>query len=124
MTIQPRYEALFYMKAGGECPMDGFLDALPVKVRAKIAKWIELLEEQGPDLPRPYADALRDKIRELRVKFGSVQYRLLYFFMEKKVILTHGFVKRTDQVPKAEIEKALSAMEDFGRRMEKGDISI
>ena len=104
--------------------MDGFLDALPVKVRAKIAKWIELLEEQGPDLPRPYADVLRDKIRELRVKFGSVQYRLLYFFMEKKVILTHGFVKRTDQVPKAEIEKALSAMEDLRRRMAKGNILI
>jgi len=124
MTPQSRYEVLFYVKRGGECPMDGFLDALPVRVRAKIAKWIELLEEQGPDLPRPYADVLRDKIRELRVKFGSVQYRLLYFFMEKKVILTHGFVKRTDQVPKAEIEKALSAMEDLRRRMEKGNILI
>jgi phage-related protein len=124
MTKSARYEGLFYVKTNGECPMDEFLDALPVKVRAKIAKWIELLEEEGPDLPRPYADTLRDKIRELRVKFGPVQYRLLYFFMAKKAIITHGFVKRTDQVPKAEIEKALSAMEDLGRRMEKGDISI
>ncbi|MFH0985130.1 MAG: type II toxin-antitoxin system RelE/ParE family toxin [Candidatus Omnitrophota bacterium] len=124
MTKSVRYEVLFYAKANGECPMDGFLDALPVKVRAKIEKWIELLEEEGPDLPRPYADMLRDKIRELRVKFGSVQYRLLYFFIAKKVILTHGFVKRTDQVPQAEIERALSAMGDLLMRMEKGESPI
>jgi len=123
MTKDTRYEVLFYVKASGECPMDGFLDALPVKVRAKIAKWIELLEEEGPDLPRPYADVLQDKIRELRVKFGPVQYRLLYLFVAKKVIVTHGFVKRTDQIPKAEIEKALNVMEDFWRRVEKRDIS-
>ena len=104
--------------------MDGFLDTLPVKVRAKIAKWIELLEEEGPELPRPYADVLRDKIRELRVKFGPAQYRLLYFFAGKKVVITNGFIKRTDQVPKAEIEKALNAMGDFGRRVEKGEIAI
>ena len=117
MTKNTRYEALFYTKANGECPVDGFLDILPVKARAKISKWIQLLEEEGPDLPRPYADVLRDKVRELRVKFGSAQYRLLYFFRDRKVILSHGFIKRTDQVPGAEIEKALNAMEDLERRM-------
>lgn len=124
MTTGPRYEVLFYVKANGECPADDFLDALPAKIRAKVAKWIELLEEEGPDLPRPYADGLREKIRELRVQFGSAQYRLLYFFMARKVIITHGFVKRTERVPEPEIEKALSAMKDLCRRMGKGDVSI
>ncbi len=122
MTTQSRYEVLFYVKADGECPMDGFLDALPVKVRAKVAKWIELLEEEGPDLPRPYADLLRDKVRELRVKFGPVHYRLLYFFMAKKIIITHGFVKRTERVPEAEIERALEAMRDLYQRAERRNI--
>ena len=53
MTHNARYEVLFYVKMNGECPMDGFLDGLPVRVRAKIAKWILLLEEEGPELPRP-----------------------------------------------------------------------
>lgn len=124
MTNRERYEVLFYVKENRECPMDGFLDSLPVKVRAKVAKWVELLEEEGPDLPRPYADTLRDKIRELRVKYGAFQYRLLYFFLARKVIITHGFIKRTDRVPEAEIERALSAMEDLCGRIEKGKISL
>jgi phage-related protein len=122
MTIQPQYEVLFYVKTDGECPVDCFLDALPVKVRAKIEKWIELLEEEGPDLPRPYADVLRDKVRELRVKFGPAHYRLLYFFMAKRIIITHGFVKRTERVPEAEIERALEAMRDLYQRTERRDI--
>lgn len=124
MPAQPQYEVLFYVKENGESPVDVFLDALPVKARAKVEKWLELLEEEGPDLPRPYADALRDKIRELRVRFRAVQYRLLYFFMAKKVVITHGFIKRTDRVPEEEIEKALKAMKDLCRRIERGGVSI
>jgi len=117
-------EVLFYMKANGECPVDDFLDALPVKARAKLEKWVQLLEEEGPDLPRPHADMLRDKIRELRVKFGHSQYRLLYFFMGKKIILTHGFTKKTEKVPEGEIGFAVSVMKDFLQRWEKGEIEI
>ena len=124
MIKDAQYEVLFYVKVNGECPMDGYLDALPVKARAKIAKWIELLGEEGPDLPRPYADLLRDKIRELRVRSGPVHYRLLYFFMAKKIVMTHGFIKKTDKVPKAEIERALQAMKDLYQRTGKGDVSI
>jgi DNA-binding XRE family transcriptional regulator/mRNA-degrading endonuclease RelE of RelBE toxin-antitoxin system len=81
MTERTEYEVLFYTKADGTCLTDCFLDSLPIKARAKIEKWIELLEEEGPDLPRPYADVLRDKVRELRVKSGPAHYRLLYFFL-------------------------------------------
>ena len=104
--------------------VDEFLDALPVKARAKLEKWMQLLEERGPDLPRPYADVLRDKIRELRVKFGNTHYRLLYFFVGKKIIMTHGFVKKTEAVPEIEVRFAIQAMKDFLQRLETGTIEI
>lgn len=113
------YEILFYVKGTGECPVDQFLDSLPVKVRAKLEKWVQLLEECGPDLPRPYADTVRDKIRELRVIFGSNQYRLLYFFSGKQIILTHGFVKKSQKVPEDEIERAMRFMKDYRERCQK-----
>lgn len=116
MTAEFAYEILFYIKANGECPIDGFLDSVPVKARAKIEKWLQLLEECGPDLPRPYADTVRDKIRELRVIFGSNQYRLLYFFFADKIILTHGFIKKSQKVPEEEIERAIRLMKDFQER--------
>lgn len=77
METKTKYKVLFYKTEASRSPTREFLDSLLLKVRAKIAKWIKKLEEYGPDLPRPYADIVRDKIRELRVIFASTQYRLL-----------------------------------------------
>jgi len=93
--------------------MDEFLDGLTVKVRAKLMKWIQKLEEMGPDLPRPYADTVRGKIRELRLVFASDQYRCLYFFDGRKIVLTHGFIKKTCKVPENEIERAENMMREY-----------
>lgn len=124
MEDKGTYQVLFYENAKGECPIEGFLSSLSVKVRAKIAKWIEKLEEYGPDLPRPYADIVRGKIRELRVIFASGQYRFLYFFYNKYIIITHGFIKKTDRVPGGELERAENLMSDFEERIRKGDIEL
>lgn len=107
------YEVLFYESISDRCPMDDFLNQLQPKIRAKVEKWIEKLEKEGPRLPRPYADTVKGKIRELRIIFGSNNYRLLYFFHGKKIIITHGFIKKTDKVPKSEIIKAEKIMNIF-----------
>lgn len=124
MKKERSYQVLFYKCPGGKCPAEEFLDALPVKVRAKTAKWIEKLEEFGPALPRPYPDIVRGKIRELRVIFASAQYRLLYFFYGKYIIITHGFIKKTDEVPDKELNKTENMMQDFELRIKEGDIKI
>ncbi|MFC1521864.1 type II toxin-antitoxin system RelE/ParE family toxin [Elusimicrobiota bacterium] len=111
------YEIIFYTTSQGDCPAREFLDELPKKPRAKILKHIAYLEQYGPDLPRPYADTLRDKIRELRVPYGRLQWRLLYFFDGKRAILTQGFLKKTSAVAEEEIQRALRRMKDWiGRR--------
>lgn len=118
------YEVLFYEDEKGRCPTEQFLKLLPLKVRGKLAKWIEKLEEYGPDLPRPYADVVRGKIRELRLVFASDHYRFLYFFHGKKIIITHGFVKKTDRLPENEIKKAERFRIDFGERIKRGGIRL
>jgi len=109
------YEVEFYRDRRGRCPVIDFLGKLQIRERAKVAKWIEMLETQGPDLPRPYADIIKGKIRELRIGFGTNEYRFLYFFRGKKIIITHGFIKKTDKVPVEDIEMADRIMEDFMR---------
>ena len=104
------YEVLFYAH-DDDCPVRSFLDGLPAKPRAKVLRFISHLSTLGPDLPRPYADALRDKIRELRVPYGRLQIRLLYFFAGKRVVLTQGFLKKTSAVSAEEIERALRRMD-------------
>jgi phage-related protein len=121
MTPNPEYEVIFYRRANGECPTDEFLDTLPVPVRAKLENWVEQLEIQGPRLPRPYADIVRDKIRELRLKWGGGNYRFLYFFSGRTIVMTHGFVKKTDKIPDEEIDRSIRFMFDFQERSHRGE---
>lgn len=107
------YEVHFYEDEKGRCPTDAFLDELQPKLRGKAEKWIEKLEQEWPNLPRPFADIVSGKIRELRVKFGSDNCRFLYFFFGKKIIITHGFMKKRNDVPVGEVERAERLMNDF-----------
>lgn len=50
------------------------------QAHAKCLVKLGRLEELGHELRRPEADYLRDDIHELRVRFQSVNYRMLYFF--------------------------------------------
>lgn len=59
------YEVIFYNDRKGKCLTGEFLNEMQVKVRAKTKKWMQKLEQEGPNLPRPFADILKGKIREL-----------------------------------------------------------
>ena len=111
------YEVEFYETESGRCPTDEFLNTLKPKPLAKVHAYLELLEERGPNLTRPFADGLRDKIRELRPDFAHEAIRLLYFFFGKTIVVTHGFRKKTERTPPVEIERAIRYMRDsIGRR--------
>lgn len=91
--------------------------------QAKILALISYLQDQGPTLPRPYADLLEDGIHELRVRLSGDQFRVLYFFYYRRfIVLTHAFVKVTTKVPKAEIQKAKKYRSDFLSRFEEFDL--
>lgn len=97
----------FYYKSTGECPIQEYLDSLPLKLRAKTMRTIMLLEEFGTELRMPYSENIGDGIFELRSIVGNNITRVLYFFMEgNTAILTNGFTKKTQKTPVGEIEKA------------------
>jgi phage-related protein len=115
------YNLIFYTAEQGDSPLDDFLDGLDKKSRAKVAAYLSLLEEQGPNLKRPYADIVRGKIRELRIHYTSNQFRILYFFqMRDQIVLVHGFSKKTRQLKKQDIDLAEKRMEDWMRRFPAG----
>lgn len=115
------YNLVFYTRERGDSPIDDFLDELDKKSRAKVAAHLSILEEQGPNLKRPYADVVRGKIRELRIHHSSNQYRILYFFqLREQIVLVHAFSKKTQQVKEKDIELAERRMEDWMRRFPAG----
>ena len=59
---------------------------------------------------------------ELRAKVGSDISRVLYFFViGHKVVLTNGFIKKTQKTPKSEIKRAKRYRADYLRRKENND---
>ncbi|MGH7275108.1 MAG: type II toxin-antitoxin system RelE/ParE family toxin [Nitrospiria bacterium] len=114
------YTIEFYQTSQGDSPVDDFLDGLPGKLRGKTEKWLELLEEKGPDLPRPYADVLHGKIHELRVSFSHYECRLLYFIHGKTIVITNGFLKKTQKVSMDAIDRAERCRTDWLSRYGKG----
>ena len=95
-------EILFYDRPDGTEPVKDFLDSLNVKMRAKMLRTILLLAENGTQLREPYSKPLDEGIFELRAKVGTDISRVLYFFVVgRQVILTNGFVKKTQKTPTA-----------------------
>ena len=107
----------FYEKENGFCPMIEFLEALDIKKRAKVLRTIDILEKNGNDLREPYSKPLGEGVFELRINQGSDTIRVLYFFfVGRKIIITHGFVKKTQKTPQYEITKAIVYRSDYLRR--------
>ncbi len=113
------YEIEFYDKADGSEPAKEFILSLDRKMQAKVLRTVSLLSTEGPFLREPYSKLLDDGIFEIRTKFGSDITRVLYFFViGKKVILTNGFVKKTQKTPASEIALAKQYRADYLARKE------
>ena len=113
-----KFEVILYEKANGDCPLEEFLVSLDTKMRAKMVGLLELLEEKGNALREPYSKLIEDGIFEIRCKVGSNITRVLYFFyFEGKIVLTNGFVKKTQKTPLVEIRVAKERRVDYKERM-------
>ena len=111
------FDIEFYRFENGKAPVEGFLDSLNPKMRNKAVRSLELLEEFGNTLREPNSKAMGDGLYELRIKFSSDITRIFYFFYVKnKIVLTNGFVKKTQRTPSAEIELARKYKADYERR--------
>lgn len=61
-------------------------------------------------------------IWECRVAFGSNAYRIFAFFAgDSMVVLTHGFAKKSQKIPRTEIERAQAYREDFLERRKNNE---
>ena len=113
----PKFEVEFYTEPSGREPAKDFLLSLDKKMRAKMTRTVAMLSENGTELREPYSKYLEDGIFELRAKVGSDITRVLYFFYcGGRIILTNGFIKKTQKTPESEIERAKKYRTDYLKR--------
>ena len=117
------WKIIYYESNNGDCPIEDFIESRKTSNRAKILSLLAILEEKGPNLPRPYADLLEDGIHELRVKLSGDQIRVLYFFCYNDfIVLTHAFNKTSNRIPKKEIKYAKKLRDDFLDRITESQL--
>lgn len=97
------------------------LDSIDEKSRDKILYNIDKAKYvNDPDLFKK----LDELIWEFRTKYKKTYYRLLSFWdktdkTDTLVVATHGIIKKTDKIPKAEIEKARVIMKQYFEQKSK-----
>ena len=112
----PETEIRFYCEGDGSAPvLDWLVELSESAPRAyqKCRTAIERLATFGYELRRPQADLLKDGIHVLRVRVGRANYRVLYFFHGRNVVvLAHGLTKE-EKVPPADLKRALERKLSF-----------
>ena len=97
------------------------LDSIDEKSRDKILYNIDKAKYvNDPELYKK----LDELIWEFRTKYKKTYYRLLSFWdktdkKETLVVATHGIIKKTDKIPKGEIEKAKAIMKQYFEQKSK-----
>ena len=111
------YQIEFFQKSNGEAPAEVFINSLDKKLRAKFYRMLQMLKENGPNLREPYSKHLQDGIFELRPTVATNAVRVLYFFfIEQRIVITNGFIKKTQQTPPSEIKLAQKYRDEFLKR--------
>lgn len=110
-------EIKFYEDQTGRVPVKEFLDGLDIKMRQKMLRSIQALQDMGISLRMPLSESLEDVIFELRAKSGTNISRVMYFFIiGNRAVLTHGFIKKTQKTPRRELQRAKDIRADYFRR--------
>jgi phage-related protein len=113
------WEIEYYETAAGSVPVAEFVDDLAPQVQAKFIRSLELLEQYGLLLREPWVKNIHGipKLRELRfTSFGEI-YRVFFFPVSgRKLILLHGFKKKSQETPKRELQTAEARMKDYVQR--------
>lgn len=89
-----------------------FINDLQKVPQTKFARLRKLLMEYGPDLGMPHSRQIRNQLFELRIR-GSQEVRLFCTAKGHDIFIFYGFIKKTDRIPKRELETVLKIFNTF-----------
>lgn len=111
------FTLMFYTEEDGSKPVGLFINSLNTKLRTKVLSDLNRLRECGNMLREPQSKHLQDGIFELRSIQGNNIVRILYFYdRDRIVVVTNGFVKKTQRTPYREIQLAMHRRQAYRSR--------
>lgn len=82
-----------------------FSKSLELKTKAKLVHEVDLLKTYGSLLKMPHSKKITNNLYELRIR-GKQEVRIFYCIKNEKIFLLHGFLKKTQKIPRKEITTA------------------
>lgn len=90
----------------------------------RLRRAVELLVQLNVAAGEPLVRHLEGKLWELRVESNTTIYRIVYAFATgRRIVLLHGFRKKTQKTPRREIETAARRFEEFQAQSTSGGVS-
>lgn len=105
---------MIYEDKNGKKPFVKYMDRLDKRSQAQVYRRISAIQTHGIKVSseNEWVKSLKgSELFEIRVRVGNNQERILCFHKSHEFyVITHGFTKKTQQTPTAEIERALRIM--------------
>lgn len=103
---EPRLRVAFYQKAAGREPVRQWLESLSREARKKIGEDILVIQLSWP-VGQPLVRSLEGGLWEVRSRVPAGAARVLFLVDEGLMILLHGFMQKSQKMPRRELTLAL-----------------
>lgn len=112
-----RYTCDMQLTVEAVAAVDAEVDALPVALRARLVRLLELIEEVGlEELRAPHVKHLEGKLWELRAKAqGGIARGIYVTATGKRMVVLHVFAKKTRKTPARALDTARKRMKELMR---------
>ena len=109
----PEIKAVFYRTTGGTEPVLDWLRSLPAEDRRAIGTDLATVQFGWP-IGMPLCRPLGSGLWEVRSALPSRRIARLLFFVEGgRIGVVHGFIKKTQKTPEADLELARKRMKEM-----------
>lgn len=124
VTSASKWRVIALCDSRGDCELLDFLYKLEgalVKDGDRVLQLLEHISKQGPPHNTDISHDIDGEIWE----FIKGRLSVMWFYDRNRVaVCSHGFVKRSQKTPKAEIHKAQRALKAYKKAVSQGQLEI
>ncbi len=109
MNDAGRIQVVFFKTSRGNEPVREWLKSLRKKDRKAIGEDIKTVQFSWP-MGMPLVRKIDKDIWEVRSKLGNRTARVLFTIFKNKIILLHGFIKKSKKMPTTDLKTTKSRL--------------